>query len=159
MDRQQYAQFVEALRTAETTALPAFEREEAKFFEGCMPIEQIAKRGERGSSFWTRCALLAFLTPIQLKRPYAVVQLRQDNVGSGHPILLVGFQTNIRYGKQQEILQMIPGLETSRICSFWSNAPQHLDQLPHFTDGIIAIQSEGRFVFCRTNHRCRGLCW
>lgn len=116
MDRQQYAQFVEALRTAETTALPAFEREEAKFFEGCMPIEQIAKRGEEALAFGPMRPV-GISYPNSTKRPYAVVQLRQDNV-AGTLYNLVGFQTNIRYGKQQEILQMIPGLEQAEFVRF-----------------------------------------
>ncbi|MFZ4825896.1 MAG: methylenetetrahydrofolate--tRNA-(uracil(54)-C(5))-methyltransferase (FADH(2)-oxidizing) TrmFO [Phototrophicaceae bacterium] len=116
MDKQQYSQFVEALRTAETATLRDFEQEEARFFEGCMPIEQIAKRGTEALAFGPMRPV-GISYPNTTKRPYAVVQLRQDNV-AGTLYNLVGFQTNIRYGKQQEILQMIPGLEQAEFVRF-----------------------------------------
>lgn len=137
MDKQQYLQFVDALRSAETATLRDFEQEEAKFFEGCMPIEQIAKRGEDALAFGPMRPVGIFY-PNTTKRPYAVVQLRQDNV-AGTLYNLVGFQTNIRYGRQQEILQMIPGLEKAEFVRFgqmhrntFVNSPILLTESLHF---------------------------
>jgi methylenetetrahydrofolate--tRNA-(uracil-5-)-methyltransferase len=86
-----------------------FEREDSHFFEGCLPIEQLAVRGNEALAFGP-------MRPVCLKdprtgaRPYAVVQLRRDNL-AGSLYNLVGFQTNIRWGEQEHVLRLIPGLE------------------------------------------------
>ncbi len=88
---------------------------EEKFFEGCMPFEEIARRGEQ-------TLLFGPMKPVGLekedgKRPYAVVQLRQDNaVGSLYNI--VGFQTHLKWGEQERIIHMIPGLENAKIVRY-----------------------------------------
>jgi methylenetetrahydrofolate--tRNA-(uracil-5-)-methyltransferase len=109
LDKEQYLRFVQALRKAEIVELRDFEREDPNFFEGCLPIEQLASRGDDTLAFGP-------MRPIGLRdprtgnRPYAVVQLRRDNL-AGSLYNLVGFQTNIRWGQQAEILRLIPGLE------------------------------------------------
>jgi methylenetetrahydrofolate--tRNA-(uracil-5-)-methyltransferase len=111
MNRDEYARFVDALLTAETIELHDFEREDPKFFEGCLPVEQIAKRGRDSLAFGP-------MRPVGLKdprtgyRPHAVVQLRQDNI-AGTLYNLVGFQTNLRYGEQDRVFRLIPGLENA----------------------------------------------
>jgi methylenetetrahydrofolate--tRNA-(uracil-5-)-methyltransferase len=111
MDEEQYYRFVDALRSAETVELRDFEREDPHFFEGCVPIEQLASRGRDTLAFGP-------MRPVGLRnthtgqRPYAVVQLRRDNF-AGSLYNIVGFQTNVRWGKQQEILRLIPGLENA----------------------------------------------
>ncbi|MCU0496728.1 MAG: methylenetetrahydrofolate--tRNA-(uracil(54)-C(5))-methyltransferase (FADH(2)-oxidizing) TrmFO [Anaerolineae bacterium] len=111
MNKEEYQRFVSALKSAETTELRDFEREDPKFFEGCLPIEQMAHRGDDTLAHGP-------MRPVGLrdprigKRPYAIVQLRRDNV-AGTLYNLVGFQTNIKWGQQEEILRLIPGLENA----------------------------------------------
>jgi methylenetetrahydrofolate--tRNA-(uracil-5-)-methyltransferase len=109
MNKQEYEQFVEAVLTADSTPLNQFEAEDPTFFEGCLPIEQIAKRG-RDSLAFGPMRPIGLRDPRTGKRPWAVVQLRQDNL-AGTLFNLVGFQTNIRWIDQKRVLRMIPGLE------------------------------------------------
>lgn len=114
MTKEEFTTFYEALITAEVAPLKEFEKE--KFFEGCMPIEVMAKRGEKTMLFGP-------LKPVGLedpktgKRPYAVVQLRQDNV-AGSLYNIVGFQTHLKWGEQKRVFQMIPGLENAQIVRY-----------------------------------------
>lgn len=111
MNEEEYRRFVDALRTAEVIELRDFEREDPHFFEGCMPIEELAKRGDNTLAFGPMRPV-GLRDPRTGKRPYAVVQLRRDNlIGSLYNI--VGFQTNMRWGKQQEVLRLIPGLQNA----------------------------------------------
>jgi methylenetetrahydrofolate--tRNA-(uracil-5-)-methyltransferase len=118
MDKAQYLHFWQELCQAEQAELKDFERETAKFFEACLPIEEMAKRGEDTMRYGP-------LKPVGLfdgrlgdfrepenkaKRPYAVVQLRQEDK-AGQLWNMVGFQTNLRWGEQKRVFQLIPGLE------------------------------------------------
>jgi methylenetetrahydrofolate--tRNA-(uracil-5-)-methyltransferase len=108
MNREEYMRFVEALRNAQTAELRDFEKEDPQFFEGCLPIEQIAARGDDSLAYGPMRPV-GLHDPRTGKRPYAVVQLRQDNV-AGSLYNLVGFQTNIKWGEQESVLRLIPGL-------------------------------------------------
>ena len=106
MDRDQFEEFYRAVITAETAELHSFETE--VYFEGCMPFEVMAKRGRD-------TLLFGPMKPVGLERPdgsrpYAVVQLRQDNAEASL-YNIVGFQTHLKWGEQKRVLQMIPGLE------------------------------------------------
>ncbi len=109
MNRQEYERFVSALQNAETIELRDFERDDPNFFEGCVPIEQLAKRGRDTLAFGPMRPV-GLINPHSGRRPHAVVQLRQDDL-AGNLYNIVGFQTNIRWKQQKEILRMIPGLE------------------------------------------------
>ena len=111
LTKDEYERFVQALLAAERAPLRDFETEDKLFFEGCLPIEQIATRGEDSLAFGPMRPV-GLTDPRTGRRPYAVVQLRQDNA-AGTLYNLVGFQTNIRWGEQKEILRMIPGLENA----------------------------------------------
>jgi methylenetetrahydrofolate--tRNA-(uracil-5-)-methyltransferase len=111
MNRQEYETFVEALISAETIELRPFEQEDPRFFEGCLPIEQIARRGAQALAFGPMRPV-GLRDPRSGKRPYAVVQLRQDNV-SGTLYNIVGFQTNLKWSEQRRVLRLIPGLENA----------------------------------------------
>jgi methylenetetrahydrofolate--tRNA-(uracil-5-)-methyltransferase len=111
MNEAEYKRFVEALRSAETTELRDFEREDPNFFEGCVPIEQLASRGDDTLAYGPMRPV-GLRDPRTGKRPHAIVQLRQDNLAATL-YNIVGFQTNIRWGQQKEILQLIPGLENA----------------------------------------------
>ena len=114
MSREEYDAFVQALLTAETAPIHGFE--ETKVFEGCMPVESMAKRGHM---------VLAFgpLKPVGLpnprtgKDPYAVVQLRQDDA-AGTLYNLVGFQTRLKFPEQKRVFGMIPGLENAEFARY-----------------------------------------
>lgn len=112
MKREEYFSFYHALIAAETAPLHDFET--PRVFEGCMPIEVMAKRGERTLAFGP-------LKPVGLeldgKRPYAVVQLRRDNA-DGSLYNLVGFQTNLKFAEQRRVFGMIPGLENAEFVRY-----------------------------------------
>jgi methylenetetrahydrofolate--tRNA-(uracil-5-)-methyltransferase len=109
MTKEEYGRFCDALLQAETITLRQFEQEDAKFFEGCMPVEVMAQRGRDALAFGPMRPV-GLIDPRTGKRPYAVVQLRQDNL-AGSLYNIVGFQTNLRWGEQRRVLRLIPGLE------------------------------------------------
>ena len=112
MDKEEYRCFVHALQTAEIIELRDFEREDPHFFEGCVPIEQLAKRGVDTLAFGPMRPV-GLRNPHTGERPHAVVQLRRDNL-AGSLYNIVGFQTNIRWKQQAEILRLIPGLANAQ---------------------------------------------
>ena len=109
LNRDEYERFVDSLLNAETIALRDFETEDPHFFEGCLPIEVLAQRGREALAYGPMRPV-GLRDPRTGKRPYAVVQLRQDNL-AGDLFNLVGFQTNLRWPEQRRILRLIPGLE------------------------------------------------
>ncbi len=108
LDKEEYERFVAALLAAERIELRDFEKEDPQFFERCVPIEHLAERGPETLTFGPMRPV-GLRDPRTGQRPHAVVQLRQDNL-AGSLYNIVGFQTNIRWGAQKEILRMIPGL-------------------------------------------------
>ncbi len=116
MTHEEYEAFVDALLAAETIPLRDFEREDPRFFEGCLPIEQMAARS-RGSLAFGPMRPVGLTDPRTGRRPYAVVQLRQDNL-AGTLYNIVGFQTNLRWGEQQRVLRMIPGLQSAEFARY-----------------------------------------
>ncbi|HHS97059.1 MAG TPA: FADH(2)-oxidizing methylenetetrahydrofolate--tRNA-(uracil(54)-C(5))-methyltransferase TrmFO [Chloroflexi bacterium] len=116
MTREEYERFVDALVTAERIPLRDFEREDPRFFEGCLPIEVLAARG-RDALAYGPLRPVGLIDPRTGKRPYAVVQLRRDNL-AGTLYNMVGFQTNLRYGEQERVFRMIPGLERAEFVRY-----------------------------------------
>lgn len=114
MTREEFDRFYEALISAETVPLKGFEKE--IYFEGCMPIEVMARRGKKTILFGP-LKPVGLVDPRTGKRPYAVVQLRQDN-SAGTLYNLVGFQTNLKWGEQKRVIRMIPGLEQAEIVRY-----------------------------------------
>lgn len=120
MDKEQYLKFYNELGQAEQAELKDFDRETSKFFEGCLPIEELAQRGEDTMRYGPLkpvglfdARLGDFRAPEnQSKRPYAVVQLRQEDK-AGQLWNMVGFQTNLRWGEQKRVFRLIPGLENA----------------------------------------------
>jgi len=109
LTKEEYDCFVEALTLAERIPLRSFEQEDSRFFEGCLPVEVLAARGHDALAFGP-LKPVGLIDPRTGQRPYAVVQLRQDNL-AGTLYNMVGFQTNLRYGEQERVFRMIPGLE------------------------------------------------
>jgi methylenetetrahydrofolate--tRNA-(uracil-5-)-methyltransferase len=116
LDKTQYERFREALLSAETIELKRFEQEDPHFFEGCMPIEVLAKRGKKALAFGPMRPV-GLTDPHTGQRPYAVVQLRQDDL-AGSLFNIVGFQTNLKWGQQKRVLRLIPGLENAEFLRF-----------------------------------------
>ena len=106
MDRAEYLAFVRELVQAETAPLHAFET--PRVFEGCMPVEVMAKRGEMTLAFGP-LKPVGLVDPHTGKKPFAVVQLRQDDA-EGAMYNIVGFQTNLKFPEQRRVFGMIPGL-------------------------------------------------
>lgn len=146
LNPEQYQAFWQALQTAEQAELKDFELETAKFFEGCLPIEEQARRGIETMRYGPLkpvglfdARLGDFRAPEnKTKKPYAVVQLRQEDK-AGQLWNMVGFQTNLRWGEQKRIFRMIPGLENAEFVRMgvmhrntFINAPELLDATLQF---------------------------
>ena len=114
LNKEEYENFVEELINAEVVTLKDFEKKE--IFEGCMPIEIMAKRGLNTLRFGP-LKPVGFDDPRYAKRPYAVVQLRQDN-SEATLYNIVGFQTNLKFGEQKRIFSMLPGLKNAEFAKY-----------------------------------------
>ncbi len=143
MDRDTYLQFVHALQTAETVPVHGFE--EKSVFEGCMPIESMAKRGDMAIAFGP-------LKPVGLKdprtgkEPFAVVQLRRDNF-SGSLYNIVGFQTRLTYPEQRRVFGMIPGLENAEFARLGVMHRNTFLNSPGFLDDTYRVIRQPRLYF------------
>ena len=114
MDKEEYEKFCNELINAEVVTLHDFEKRE--IFEGCMPIEIMAKRGIDTLRYGP-LKPVGFDDPRTGKRPYAVVQLRQDDA-NGIIYNIVGFQTNLKFGEQKRVFSLIPGLENAEFVKY-----------------------------------------
>lgn len=131
MTMREYYDFVRALVSAETAPLHEFET--VNVFEGCMPVEVMAKRGDLTLAYGPLKPVgLAECTASDGKKPFAVVQLRQDN-SEGTLFNIVGFQTNLRFGEQKRVFGMIPGLVNAEYVRYgvmhrnsFLQSPKHL---------------------------------
>ena len=135
MNKEEYENFWKELVEAEVVTLHKFEKRE--IFEGCMPIEIMAKRGIDTLRFGP-LKPVGFDDPRTAKRPYAIVQLRQDDNGASM-YNLVGFQTNLKFGEQKRVFSMIPGLENAEFIKYgvmhrntYINSPDLLDETYNF---------------------------
>lgn len=135
MNKEEYEKFVYELINAEIVDLHEFEKGE--IFEGCMPVEVMAKRGIDTLRFGP-LKPVGFDDPRTGKRPYAVIQLRQDN-SEASLYNIVGFQTNLKFGEQKRLIQMIPGLKNAEIVKYgvmhrntFINSPKLLDATYNF---------------------------
>ncbi|MGI0489224.1 FADH(2)-oxidizing methylenetetrahydrofolate--tRNA-(uracil(54)-C(5))-methyltransferase TrmFO [Pantanalinema rosaneae CENA516] len=159
MNREQYLHFWQELCQAEQAELKDFERETAKFFEGCLPIEEMARRGEDTMRYGPLkpvgifdARLGDFRDPAnKSKRPYAVVQLRQED-RAGQLWNLVGFQTNLRWGEQKRVFRLIPGLENAEFVRMgvmhrntFINAPELLHPTLQFK-GRSTLLAAGQLI-------------
>lgn len=134
MNQEEYENFIDELLEAERVDFKDFEQQEIKFFEGCLPIEVMADRG-RDTLRYGPMKPVGLVDPRTGSRPWAVVQLRQDDLSADH-WNLVGFQTKLTQAEQKRIFRLIPGLEEARFSRFgmvhrntYVNAPAHLDPL------------------------------
>jgi len=130
MNKEEYEKFYNELINAEVVTLHEFEKKE--IFEGCMPIEIMAKRGIDTIRFGP-LKPVGFTDPRTGNRPYAIIQLRQDN-SAGTLYNMVGFQTNLKFGEQKRVFSLIPGLENAEFIKYgvmhrntFINSPELLD--------------------------------
>ena len=144
MDKDQYEAFIAALNGGAKTEFKEWEKN-TPYFEGCLPIEVMAERGPETLRFGP-------MKPVGLmdartgKRPYAVVQLRQDNK-LGTLFNIVGFQTKLKYGAQEEIFRMIPGLENARFARLGGIHRNTFLNSPRLLDSTLRLKAEPRVRF------------
>jgi methylenetetrahydrofolate--tRNA-(uracil-5-)-methyltransferase len=134
LDRPQYEAFIAELRSADRVPFKDFETGDIRYFEGCLPIEVMADRG-LDTLRYGPMKPVGLTDPETGRRPWAVVQLRQDDLAAEH-WNLVGFQTKLTQAEQKRVFRMIPGLESARFVRFgmihrntFVNAPAHVDEL------------------------------
>ncbi|MCF7821367.1 MAG: methylenetetrahydrofolate--tRNA-(uracil(54)-C(5))-methyltransferase (FADH(2)-oxidizing) TrmFO [Mariprofundaceae bacterium] len=143
MNETQYKAFIKELVDAEKVAFKGFE--DIPFFEGCMPIEEMAERGEDTPRFGP-------MKPVGLDHPetgeryYAVVQMRRDN-RMGSLLNMVGFQTKMTYGEQKRVFTMIPGLEDAEFFRLGSLHRNTFIKSPALLDGMLRLKKEPRILF------------
>ncbi len=143
LDKEEYEAFVYALQTADTVPVKGFE--EKAVFEGCMPIESLAKRGDQAIAFGP-------LKPVGLsdprtgRRPYAVVQLRQDNFAASL-YNMVGFQTRLTFLEQRRVFRMIPGLENAEFARMGVMHRNTFLNSPGFLDDTYRVINRPQLYF------------
>jgi len=151
LDKAQYDAFIDALISGEKTTFKEWEAS-TPYFEGCLPIEVMAERG-RETLAYGPMKPVGLTNPHRPERPYAVVQLRQDNA-LGSLWNMVGFQTKLKHAEQVRIVRTIPG----GVCAARRAPSQHLPQQPSAARSELAAESRRPAPLCRTDHRGRGLC-
>ena len=141
--KEEYVAFWEALRTAELAPVKDFEKE--VFFEGCMPIEEMARRGEDTMRFGP-LKPVGLIDPRNGKEAYAVVQLRQDNAAASL-YNIVGFQTHLKWPEQRRVFGMIPGLEKAEFVRFGVMHKNTYLNSPQLLDADFSLRERRRFYF------------
>jgi methylenetetrahydrofolate--tRNA-(uracil-5-)-methyltransferase len=140
----QYAHFVDRLVAAETTRLKDFENDE-RFFEACLPVEVIARRGHNALAYGPMRPV-GLTDPRTGGRPYAVVQLRQDDL-AGSLYNLVGFQTNLRWKEQERVFRLIPGLQRAEFVRFGQMHRNTFINAPALLEPTLQLQKEPGIFF------------
>ena len=153
MDEAQYYAFVEALLAAEKTEFKEWEKN-TPYFEGCMPIEVMASRGPDTLSFGPMKPV-GLTDPRTGKRPFAVVQLRQDNA-LGTLYNMVGFQTKMKYGDQTRVLKTIPGLENAEFARLGGLHRNTFINSPKLLDSTLRLKAQPRLRFAGQITGCEG---
>jgi len=154
MTEEQYDAFLDALEAAEKNEFKDWEKD-TPYFEGCLPIEVMASRGRRTLAFGP-------MKPVGLtdpnnpdKKPYAIVQLRQDNA-LGTLFNIVGFQTKLKYGEQTRIFRMIPGLENAEFARLGGIHRNTFLNSPRLLDRELRLKKDPRLRFAGQITGCEG---
>lgn len=143
MKEEEYNAFYNALVLAEVVTLHEFEKRE--IFEGCMPIEVMAKRGKDTLRFGP-LKPVGFTDPRTGKRPYAIVQLRQEN-NEGTLFNVVGFQTNLKFAEQKKVLRLIPGLQEVDIAKYGVMHRNTYIDSPKLLDSTYQMEENSNLYF------------
>ncbi len=143
-DREQYERFVDAVLAAE--AVPAhIAEDQTQFFEACLPIEELARRGRETLRFGPMKPM-GLIDPRTGRRPYAVVQLRQENLRADS-YNLVGFQNHMRFGEQARVLRLIPGLEKAELLRYGQIHRNTFINAPALLTATLQLRSRPRIFF------------
>ncbi len=153
MDEAQYAAFIDALITAEYGDFKQWEKD-TPYFEGCMPIEVMAARGAETLRFGPMKPV-GLTNPHKDEKPYAVVQLRQDNkLGTLYNI--VGFQTKMKYGEQMRVFRTIPALENAEFARLGGMHRNTFINSPRLLDDTLRLKIQPRIRFAGQITGCEG---
>lgn len=144
-DRDEYEAFVDELCGADAVELKEFEKQYFRVYEGCMPIEVLAKRGRESLRFGP-LKPVGLTDPRTERRPYAVVQLRKENDG-GTLYNLVGFQTNLKFPEQKRVFSMIPGLSNAEFVRYGVMHRNTFIDSPRLLDSSFRLRSTPRIFF------------
>jgi methylenetetrahydrofolate--tRNA-(uracil-5-)-methyltransferase len=153
MDKEQYQAFIQALIDGEKGDFKEWEKN-TPYFEGCLPIEVMAERGVDTLRYGPMKPV-GLTNPHEGKRPYAVVQLRQDNA-LGTLYNLVGFQTKLKYAEQVRVFRMIPGLENAEFARLGGLHRNTFINSPRLLDGSLRLKSMPRLRFAGQITGCEG---
>jgi methylenetetrahydrofolate--tRNA-(uracil-5-)-methyltransferase len=145
LDKAQYEAFVDALLAAECVAPKAFEADKAQYFEACLPIDVAVRRG-RDTLRFGPMKPVGLRDPRTGKEPYAVVQLRQENL-MADSYSLVGFQNSLKWGAQKALLRMIPGLEQAEFLKFGQVHRNTYVNAPKLLTPTLQVKHEPRLFF------------
>jgi methylenetetrahydrofolate--tRNA-(uracil-5-)-methyltransferase len=143
MNKEEYDRFYDALVTAE--GVEAKEWEQLKYFEGCLPIEELARRG-RDTLRFGPMKPVGLRDPRTGKTPHAVVQLRCENLRADS-YNLVGFQNHLKYGEQARVLRLVPGLENARFLRYGQIHRNTYIESPRLLDQTLAMKEHPRLLF------------
>lgn len=152
LSKAQYYDFVKALLEAET--MPFHDFEEPHYFDGCLPIEVMAQRGADTLLFGPMKPV-GLTNPNSSEKPYAVVQLRQDNKDDTLRNI-VGFQTKMKYGEQERIFKKIPGLENAEFARLGGIHKNTFIQSPLLLDEFLRLKSQQNIMFAGQISGCEG---
>ena len=149
MIEEEYARFYKALIEAKSVPLQRFE--ETRWFESCLPIEELARRGVDTLRFGPMKPV-GLVDPRTGREPYAAVQLRQENL-MADAYSFVGFQNHLRYGEQARVLRLNSRAGAGGVFAVWSNPSQHLYLFATCAGTDDADAGTAECLFCRTDHR------
>lgn len=153
MDKEQYQAFIQALIDGEKGDFKEWEKN-TPYFEGCLPIEVMAERGVDTLRYGPMKPV-GLTNPHEGKRPYAVVQLRQDNA-LGTLYNLVGFQTKLKYAEQVRVFRMIPGLENAEFARLGGLHRNTFINSPRLLDATLRLKAMPRLRFAGQITGCEG---
>ncbi|MBQ8514550.1 MAG: methylenetetrahydrofolate--tRNA-(uracil(54)-C(5))-methyltransferase (FADH(2)-oxidizing) TrmFO [Ruminococcus sp.] len=145
MNKEEYLAFYQALIQAERAPLSEFDKEIFRVYEGCMPIEVLASRGEDTMRFGP-LKPVGLTDPRTGRRPYAVVQLRREN-STGTLFNLVGFQTNLKFPEQKRVFSMIPGLQNAEFMRYGVMHRNSFLDSPRLLSADYSLRSEPLLFF------------
>ena len=144
-EKEEYEAFYDALVNAESAPLNEFDKRDFKVYEGCMPVEVMAKRGADTLRYGP-LKPVGLTNPNTNKRPYAVVQLRKENT-AGSMYNLVGFQTNLKFPEQKRVFSMIPGLENAEFMRYGVMHRNTFLDSPKLLNSDFSLRKEPRIFF------------
>lgn len=152
LTKEQYYAFVDALKTAEK--MPFHNFETPNYFDGCLPVEVMAERGDDTLLFGPMKPV-GLTNPHSEIKPYAVVQLRQDN-RTDTLRNIVGFQTKMKYGEQSRVFRMIPGLEHAEFARFGGIHRNTFIESPRLLDSFLRLKKQPNVMFAGQISGCEG---